>query len=124
MADMINVGSAWLEAQRKSFLSRSVTYTRGAYSVSVAASAGKTVFQIDDGYGAIISVTSQDFIILAADLILNGVVVVPQRGDKIVDTQGGVLTYEVCAPGKEPDWRYSDNYQRSLRIHSKLIGSV
>lgn len=125
MIDMLDAGSAWLEGQRKSFLAKTVNYQRGVNSVALAATVGKTLFAIDDGNGAIINYESRDFLILAADLILNTFVVLPQRADLITEMVGSsTFTYEVCAPGKEPDWRYSDSYRRSLRIHTKLIGST
>ena len=44
----------------------------------------------------------------------------PQRGDRIRETQGQqVFVYEVTAPGKEPVWRYSDPYRKTLRVHTK-----
>ena len=47
---------------------------------------------------------------------------VPQRGDRVRETQGAtVFVYEVTAPGKEPCWRYSDAYRKTLRIHTKQI---
>ena len=62
------------------------------------------------------------FLILAAELILDSKQVLPQRGDRIRETQGGVtFVYEVTAPGKEPCWRYSDPYRKTLRIHSKQV---
>jgi hypothetical protein len=34
-----------------------------------------------------------------------------------------VFVYEVLAPGGEPPWRYSDPYRRTLRIHTKHVGT-
>jgi hypothetical protein len=114
MADLLERASAWLEEQRTRHLTRTVTYRRGAASIPVAATVGKTVFELDDGAGAVLRTESRDYLILAADLSLG----LPQSGDRIVD-QGWV--YEVASFGQEPAWRYSDPYRQTLRIHTKQI---
>jgi hypothetical protein len=69
-------------------------------------------------------IESRDFLILAEDLVLDGTVVLPVRGDRIRETQGGkVYVYEVVAPGNEPCWRYSDPFRKTLRIHTKHIAT-
>jgi hypothetical protein len=107
---------------RRAHLSRPVTYRCGDDSLEVVATVGKTVFEIDDGYGAVERFESRDFLIAAAELALDGQLFEPQTGDIIAETIGGeTLVYEVLAPGKEPCWRYSDPYHRTLRIHAKQI---
>jgi len=120
MTDLLETASNWLEDQRTKHATRTVTYRRGNDTVQVLASIGRTVFEIDDDYGVLKKIESRDFLILAADLVLAGVTVIPQRGDEIEETQGTVtFTYEVMAPGKEPHFRYSDPYRMTLRIHTK-----
>ena len=81
-------------------------------------------FEVDDGYGVVQKWESRDFLILAADLILAGLQTLPQRGDRILETQAGTTyTYEVLAPGKEPPFRFSDAFRKTLRIHTKQIGA-
>ena len=122
MSDLLEKASDWLEAQRTQYASRVVTYARGGLSVAVAATVGKTTFEIDDGYGVLVRYESRDFLVLAADLILGDGPTTPERGDRIRETQGGtVFVYEVSAPGKEPCWRYSDAFRKTFRIHSKQI---
>jgi len=118
MADLLEQAAGWLGGMRAMHLSRTVTYCRGADSVQVAATVGRTVFEIDDGYGVIEKWESRDFLIAAADLVLGGVTVTPQRGDRIADA-GKV--YEVLAPGKEDVSRPSDPYGMTLRIHTKQV---
>ena len=124
MTDLLEQGAAWLDGQRHSHLTRTVTYQRGAFSVQVQATVGQTVFRIDDGYGGSVRVVQRDYLIRGEDLILEGDEVLPQRGDQIRETQGGkVLVHEVMGPGgSEPDWRYSDPQRRTLRIHTKHVG--
>ena len=122
MADLLQQGSDWLQAKRTQYASRVVTYARGAQSVELSATIGKTTFEVDDGYGVLVRHESRDFLILTADLVLDAEQVLPQRGDRIRETQNGqIFVYEVSAPGKEPCWRYSDPYRKALRIHSKEI---
>ena len=122
MADLLEQASAWLQNQLKRHASRMVIYERGVDTVDVQATIGRTVFQIDNGYGVLERTETRDYLITAADLVLVGSTTVPQRGDRIRETQGGTTyVYEVMAPGKEPAWRYSDAYRRTLRIHTKQI---
>lgn len=120
MADLLQIGSDWLADQMKAHAGRSITYRRGANSVTVTATIGRTEFELDDEFGVLRKIESRDFLIAAADLVLNSVTVLPERGDEIDETQGSVTyTYEVMAPGKEPHYRFSDPYRRTLRIHTK-----
>lgn len=122
MPDLLEQASDWLEDQRKTHTSRIVTYERGVDTVAVSASIGKTVFEIDNGLGVVERTESRDFLVLTADLVLSGLPVLPERGDRIRETQGtSTFIYEVMAPGNEPHWRYSDPYRKTLRIHTKHI---
>lgn len=124
MADLLQKGSDWLEDQRTQHLTRSVVYQRGTSSAEVPATIGKTVFELDDGYGVLEKVESRDYLVLRNALVLDGQVALPERGDRVRETDGTkVQVYEVMAPGKEPHWRYSDPYRKTLRIHSKHIGT-
>jgi hypothetical protein len=122
MADLLQQASDWLEEQRTRHASRAVAYARGSQSADLLATVGKTTFEVDDGYGVLVRYESRDFLVLAVDLMLDGTPILPERGDRIRETQAGqVFVYEVTAPGKEPCWRYSDAYRKTLRIHSKQI---
>jgi len=122
VADLLQQASDWLEEKRTQHVSRVVSYARGAQSVDLPATIGKTTFEVDDGCGVLVRHESRDFLVLAANLKFADTPTLPQRGDRIRETQGGtVLVYEVTAPGNEPCWRYSDPYRKTLRIHSKQI---
>ncbi|MBE7465495.1 MAG: hypothetical protein HS116_18615 [Planctomycetes bacterium] len=124
MRDLLAEGSAWLERQRTKHLSRTVTYRRGGESVEVRATVGKTVFQVDKGYGLQERYETRDYLILAADLALSGVAILPKPGDRVLETDAGkCFVYEVMAVGNEPCWRYSDPYRRTLRMHTKLVAT-
>jgi len=125
VTDALQQGLDWLEGQRREHLSRTVTYRRGADSVQVAATVGETVFRLVEDYGAQVRVVRRDYLIAADDLALNGQRVLPEAGDRIEETDGDrVFVYEVMGPGGgEPDWRYSDPYRRTLRIHTKHVAT-
>jgi len=123
VGDLLESASAWLDAQRLKFMSRTVSYCRGKDSVDVRATIGKTVFEVDSGYGVVERIESRDFLIPAERLVLDYDQTVPRRGDRIKETVGEqTFVYEVMAPGNEDCWRYSDPFRKVLRIHTKLIG--
>jgi hypothetical protein len=123
MADLLEQSSDWLEDMRTAHATRQVTYERDGLQMEVAATVGETVFRINDAYGAEVRHVRRDFLVLADDLVLGGAKTLPERGDRIREAVGGkVYVHEVMGPGgNEPDWRYSDPYRKTLRIHTKLV---
>lgn len=123
MADLLANAATWLAQQRTKHLTQQIVYRREMDSLTVPATIGKTEFEVDDEFGVVQRIESRDFLILVSDLILDGTVTLPERGD-VIEEQAGTQTmqYEVTAPGKEPCWRYSDLYRQTLRIHAKLMG--
>jgi hypothetical protein len=83
--------------------------------VEVAATIGRTKAEADDGHVVRVEFTDRDFLILAADLVLNGQLSEPARGDLIRE---GPREFEVL------DWRYSDPYRQTLRITTKHVGAT
>ena len=124
MADILERGSNWLQNQRHAHATQTVTYERSVDSVGLAATIGRTMFEIDNGHGVLERIESRDYLLLANDLVIAGFPVLPQRGDRIRETQGTTTyVYEVMAPGQEPAWRWSDAYRKTLRIHTKHIST-
>lgn len=121
MGDLIESGVGWLKDKLKAHASRQVVYRRGTIQTSVQATVGRTLLRLSDSYGQVRMVwTDRDFLIPAADLILDGNPTLPRRGDEIVETVGSEThVYVVLAPGDEPEWRWSDPYKTVLRIHTK-----
>jgi hypothetical protein len=121
-SNLLAMASEWLENHRTQFAASTVDYVRGNETANVSATIGKTTFEVDDGYGVLVRSESRDFLVLAADLVLGGTPTLPQRGDRIRETDGATtFTYEVTAPGKEPCWRWSDAFHKTLRIHTKQV---
>ena len=123
--DLLEGGSAWLDAQRVKFMSRVVSYTRGKDAVAVHAMIGKSVFEVDSGFAVLERIESRDYLVPAAELVLGGETTLPARGDRIKETDGSgkVFVYEVMAPGSEPHFSFSDPYRKTLRIHTKFVGT-
>jgi len=115
MGDLLAQGTAWLEQQRTRHLATTVLYVRGATSIAVLATIGRTKYEADDGHVVRVEFTDRDFLILAADLVLAGQPTEPQRGDLIRE---GSREFEVL------DWRYSDPYRQTLRITTTLTGAT
>lgn len=126
MPDLLQRGSDWLEDQRTKHATKLVTYQRGVVgdgpSVQVQATIGRTTFDVDNGTGALLRVESRDYLVLTADLVLNGEQTPPKQGDTIRESMGQtVMVYEVMAPGGAPHFRFSDPYRKTLRIHTKFV---
>jgi hypothetical protein len=122
---MLCKSAAWLGRQLLKHAGQEVRYRRGSIVVQLRATVGRTEFQYDDGYGLLVRYESRDFLIPASDLVLSGVVTLPKSGDQIQEEQDCInYIYEVTAPGKEPCWRYSDLYRKTLRIHTKQTAII
>lgn len=118
MPDLLEHGSRWLETQRTTHCTQDVSYVRGAASVAVRATIGRTQYETDDDESVRIDFTDRDFLMLASDLVLAGVTVTPKPGDRVRETHGPqTLVFEVI------DWRYSDPYRQTLRIETKYIAT-
>jgi hypothetical protein len=124
MGDLLDHGLTWLAESLKKHAARPVIYRRGVDEVTVQAIIGRTLLKLDDSYGGSRMVwTDRDFLIAAEDLVLGGQRTLPRRGDQIRESASGrTIVYEVLAIGNEPEWRWSDPYQKLLRIHTKRIG--
>jgi hypothetical protein len=125
MPDLFAEGASWLIDQLKVHASKPVTYQRGAASVTVQATIGRTEFEQTTDEGIVEKFESRDFLIQAADLVLAGGPTVPQRGDRIVESLGtATLTYEVLPNLNLPAYRYSDSYRKLFRVHTKLVAQA
>lgn len=124
MADLLEQGAAFLNDRRHTHLTRTVTYERGADSVDLAATVGRTVFEQADESGFIRRVESRDFLVRRTDLVLGGSETLPKAGDRVREADGALTqVYEVMAPGGEPPLRFSDPYRKVLRIHAKHVAT-
>lgn len=116
-------GSAALTRRMQQSDGVTVTYTRGAESVTLTAWVGNTLFaRTLDEPGASRVWGERDYLIPVADLILGGVLTKPAKGDRITEVIDGVtLVLELQTPTGEPAWRYSDADRQRVRIHTKKV---
>lgn len=122
MSNLLKTGAEWLEGRRRAHMTSAVTYSRGANSVSVQATIGRTRFDVQRESGVHVKEETRDYIISVQDLVLAGQSVEPQAGDRIVEDAASSLVYEVMpAEGTEQAWRFSDEFRIAYRIHAKLV---
>lgn len=114
MADLLDKDSAWLDEQRTAHMTRPVVYERGADTVEVSATIGRTIFEQVDRMGIVQKLESRDFLVLRTDLVLSGIETVPRAGDRVRDPDGAdTQLYEVMAPGGPEESRRSATATRT-----------
>lgn len=102
-----------------------IVYQRGEDRVWLEATWGRTEFQVDTADGVQIEYSDRDFIVAAADLVLSGIRITPQRGDRITlvgEDQTDKQVFEVLAPGSAQPYRLCDPEGVMLRLYGKRIG--
>lgn len=125
MADLLDSGLSWLRGKRHAQMTREIVYQRGAIRIEINATVGRTPFEQEDSQGRVIQIEARDYLIRSEDLVIAGKQVEPARGDKVHDTIGTkVHTFEVLPSGTVPAFSYSDAYRRTIRVHTKHVGSV
>lgn len=103
----------------------SVTYRRGAASVELTATPADTTLELSQGDGSLIRLEARDWLITAAELVLDDVPIEPARGDTIEETVGEkVLKYKILDLPGVSGWRWSDEHRVSFRIHTKLVSEL
>lgn len=123
MADLLQLASQFIAAQRTAFMAQAVTLRRGVATTPVNATIGKTVFQVDPGDGVITEWESRDYLITAADYQFSDAPASPTTGDQVLEADpAGAWIYELMAPAGEQLWRWSDRYRITIRIHTKYVG--
>jgi len=126
MTDLLRSGVSWLAGIMRDRASQDITYLRGMEQVTLAATVGKTTYDlVDADTGAVQQVEARDYLFQAAELILAGSVTLPQPGDLIHETVGDAIhVYQVLAPEGQTVWRYDDPHRIRLRVHTKLADAV
>ncbi len=121
MPDLLSTGVTWLAGKLQTGVSQSVTYLRGSQAVGsgLTATLGRTEKQQDEQTGILLWV-QQDFIVTAADLTLDGSVIVPRNGDKITVTATG-KTYELLGDDGLPCYSPMDGMETMLRLRTKKV---
>jgi hypothetical protein len=119
VTDLLRRGALWLEQMRNTHCTTTVIYRRGESEQEVPATFGRTDYEIAAPGAITVGSHSWDFLI-GADEFDDGFK--PEPGD-VIEANGSV--YEVSRMGEAiQGWRWSDQFQTTFRIHTKLIGSV
>jgi len=122
MTDMLGDAVDWLAEQRTSRMARTAFYSRGGRSVELLVTPGSTTYTLADEAGAGIEVQATDFILTAADLVLDGEPVEPETGDRIrLDVGGAIAVYEVLDLVGGGHFRPADPMGVTLRVHAKRV---
>lgn len=119
MTDLLQSAAIWLAGKRKAHAGQPVTYQRGDLSVALTATVGRTEWESASADGTVVRFKTRDWIVTAADLAVDGVLLVPAHGDRIVMADG--VRYEVSAPAGQAVWQWSDEFDVSRRIHTKCV---
>lgn len=122
--DRLQAGLEWLAGRMATVAARTVYYHRaGLGVVALPATVEPTPRELNDQvFGTPIEYQNVDFIVRAADLVLGGAPVAPERGDRVTDEYDGVrYTYEVMSPFARPPFDWADNRHHSLRVHTKEV---
>jgi hypothetical protein len=125
-ANLMESGSEWLYTKLIAHASETVTYTFKATSgtVDVSAVIAETRAEtITDEGTTQVQVRNIDFLIRAADLLDSGSPVAPQQGDRILrsDVNGTAVTFEVLKVNAQKQFRESDRFGLTYRIHTKEV---
>lgn len=117
MPNMLETAMSWFDSQRKAHMASTVTYRRGADTFEIQASAARSTFEQTDEQGVVLrELATKDWIVSAADMLIDAVAIEPRSGDRITDAGG--ITYQVTSVGGEPPWRWSDEFRNMMRIHT------
>lgn len=115
MANMLVDGASFLSTQLSAYASQTVTYSRGGYSVSIAAT--KCPVQPESDQEINEEIRNCDWIVKASLLVLNGVAVEPGEKDVITEVDG--QRWRVLALPNEHAFRQLDQFGYAFRIHTK-----
>lgn len=123
MGDVLRKGERWLADMQSEHASQPVVYDRrGVSNVSISATIGRSEFNITDAGGVSVQVETQDFIVFASLLKLDGSPIEPRPGDRVV--WNGQI-FQVSSPGADlPHWRWAEPTRIRYRIHTKYVADV
>lgn len=93
------------------------TYARGASSVVVVVVPARTDVDLESDDGVLTRLTSDDFLIEVASLVIDGQKAKPQMGDRLTIDDA---TYELMEIPPGGCWNYSGQTRTHYRIHTRL----
>ena len=107
-----------LADMQKADTSEPVVYRRGAYSVTIQAVHPQRSDDVLTESGVVVTVRSRDFKFFSDDLVLNGLVEKPERGDTI-EWGGGV--YEALPVDGSTLWEWWDSHHKQIIVHTQEV---
>jgi hypothetical protein len=126
MTSLMERGLAMAAAHSPTAAGGTIRYSRGASSVTLPATFGRSEFQVEDQDGIRVEWSDRDFILQTSALVLDSAVAEPIRGDKVetLDSNGSTIdTFEVLAPAGAKPFKYCDPQEQLIRVHSKKMPS-
>ena len=123
MTNLLQRGATWLGGKLKTAGGRSVTYCRGSRRVTITATPQmhqRTVVG-EDGIETVVSIYS--WVIVAAELVLSGELVEPQRGDYMTETLNNEPVEWQLLPVNDSNdlWEWLDSSKILLLVHTKKV---
>ncbi|MBX3444260.1 MAG: hypothetical protein KF774_17795 [Planctomyces sp.] len=99
-----------------------IEYRRAGRVVRLRALIGRTATETTLETGFVSVGQLEDFLVGAADLDIDGVRFLPERGDQLVRVElPGQPVFQVC-PNGEDCYRFSDPARSQIRIHTQAMG--
>ena len=123
-ANLMETGTAWMLGELKDHASEAVDYDRdGETLVGVKAVVAETMARTVDADGIEIQIRGSDFLILVADLVLPSAgAIKPAVGDTVTRiVEGETIVFEVLPVLDEKEYRESDRFGLSFRVHTKEL---
>ena len=123
-ANLMEAGTAWMLGELKDPASEAVDYERvGDKLVGVKAVVAETMARTLSADAIEIQLRGADFLILVADLVLPVAgAIKPAVGDTVTRVvEGETIVFEVLPVLDEKEYRESDRFGLSFRIHTKEL---
>jgi len=101
-----------------------ILYKRGSAVVEIAdAIPHLPEFLVDESRDGAVRVSHQDldWKFPPDRLVIDGALVVPEKGDRIVRVDLGNEEFEVLPRGSDECWRWSDSGHHTFRVHTKKV---
>jgi hypothetical protein len=122
MQDMIAIGEAWFEQQRRDHLAVQVEYrplTGTARTVKATVVVGR--WESVDAAGQMMRTETRDWFVHRSELAQD-----PKKGDVIATSEyNSEVLYEVSVPpGAQHHWQWADRNQNLRRIHTMVVKSA
>lgn len=124
MADLLHSGFQWLADKRDESMARPVLIRRGASSVTITATRGRSFLEHADETQAILRIETRDFLVLRDDYDFGDGATLPQRNDQFEEVIGDQThVFEVLPLNGAPAWRWSNSSRKTIRIHTKALSA-